>query len=135
MIQYASGGGKDTIIGFSGNDSIQITSGTISKSVQSGVNVLVTVGSGTANVITIKNTKLSNIEIEDNVITSTSSGSELLAEDYWFEENNLIEDGLNIESVTNITANNYSISENVTTTNFDSLTQNDTLSTVFVYSK
>ncbi len=135
LIQYAAGNGKDVIVGFSGDDSIQITSGTISNYLWNLDNnsLLVTVGSGTSNVITIKNTKLSNIEIEDGVITFNSSTSELLAEDYWFEENNLIDDELRLDSVANVTENNYSIGENVINTNFETA-QSDSLSNVFVYS-
>ncbi|MBR5914102.1 MAG: hypothetical protein IKZ58_07065, partial [Selenomonadaceae bacterium] len=130
LIQYASGDGKDTIFGFGGDDSIQIT-GTIGKYKQSGADVSVTIGSGTSNVITIKDTKLDNLSFEDGVITSNSSTSELIAEDYWFAENNLVDDGMNLNAVT---SNNYSIGDNVIATNFDNLNQNDSLSTVFVSS-
>ena len=133
LIQYAEGDGKDVIVGFSGDDSIRITSGKITKKAKSGTNLLITVGSGTSNVITIKNTTLSNIEIEDGVITFNSSTSELLAEDYWFEENNLIDDELRLDSLDNVTENNYSIGENVINTNFETA-QSDSLSNFFVYS-
>ncbi|MBO4400817.1 MAG: hypothetical protein J5809_03115 [Selenomonadaceae bacterium] len=69
VIQFGSGDGKDTVFGFSGEDSIQITAGTVSKSVQSGANVLVTVGSS-SNVLTIRDAQISRLAIEDNIISA-----------------------------------------------------------------
>ena len=69
MIQYATGDGKDTVIGFGGSDSIEVTSGAIGTPKQSGNNVLITVGSGSTNVITLKDTKVNDVQINDNFIT------------------------------------------------------------------
>ena len=69
VIEYGSGDGKDVIVGFGGSDSIQITSGSVTKATQSGANVLVTVGSGTSNVITIKNFQLNHLLIDGGLLT------------------------------------------------------------------
>ncbi len=69
VIRFGSGDGKDVVFGFSGEDSIQITAGTVSKSVQSGANVLVTVGSS-SNVLTIRDAQISRLAIENNVISA-----------------------------------------------------------------
>ncbi|MBR5914543.1 MAG: hypothetical protein IKZ58_09305 [Selenomonadaceae bacterium] len=65
LIQYASGDGKDTIFGFGEDDSIQITSGEISKSVKSGANMVFAVGKSS---ITVKDGASMNFEIKDDVI-------------------------------------------------------------------
>ena len=69
LIQFGSGDGKDVIFGFSGEDSIQITSGSVSRSVQSGANVLVTVGSS-SNVLTIRDVQIGKLAVEDNIISA-----------------------------------------------------------------
>lgn len=69
LIQYGTGGGKDVIFGFSKDDSIQITAGSVGKSIESGDNVLVTIGSGTQDVITIRDVKLKNLSIKNKTIT------------------------------------------------------------------
>ena len=68
LIQYAEGDGKDTIVGFGKNDTIEVTSGTISVG-KSEDNVLVTVGSGSNNVITLTNVSINNVVVEDGFIT------------------------------------------------------------------
>ena len=75
LIQYDSG--KDVIYGFGGGDSIKLASGSVSKSVQSGADVSITIGSGSANVITLKETNLSDIKIEDDVIIANNSNISL----------------------------------------------------------
>ncbi len=69
LIQYSNKDGKDIIEGFGGNDTIQIVSGTISRSVQSGDNVVLTIGQGT---ITIKDTLLRDLLIRDGHIIANS---------------------------------------------------------------
>ena len=70
LISYGTTDGKDVIVGFGGDDSIQL-GGTVKNSRQSGANVLVTV-SGTSNVITIKDTQLENLSFADGVISVRS---------------------------------------------------------------
>ena len=74
IIQYAAGDGKDFITGFGGDDSLEITGGTVAKTAQSGANVLVTVGSS-ANVITFRNTALADLIFEDNFICGSGRNS------------------------------------------------------------
>ncbi len=51
VYQYANGDGNDVIFGFTENDTLQLTSGTIKSSVLSGTDFIINVGSGT---ITLK---------------------------------------------------------------------------------
>ena len=63
LYQYANGDGKDTITGFSENDTLHITSGSVSKATVSGSNVVLTVGSGT---ITLKDYKGKQLKLKIN---------------------------------------------------------------------
>ena len=65
LYQYANGDGKDTITGFSANDTLHVTSGSVTSSV-SGSNVILKVGSGT---ITLKDYKGKSLNLK------TGSGS------------------------------------------------------------
>ena len=62
-------GGKDVIHGFGENDSLVID-GTVTKTSQSGANVLITVGSA-SNVITIKDVALGNLDTTGGALTYT----------------------------------------------------------------
>ncbi len=62
IFQYANGDGKDTIYGFSENDTLQITSGTISKATLSGNDAVLTIGKGT---ITLKEVKGKTVKIKN----------------------------------------------------------------------
>ena len=48
VIKYASGDGKDTVVGFTSNDTLKITSGTFST-VKSGNDIIIKVGKGSVN--------------------------------------------------------------------------------------
>lgn len=89
---YASGDGKDTIEGFTENDTINITSGKIDSSLASGSNVILNVGKGS---ITLKdaigsvrkfNLKIGNADAVETpvVITGTAKADEIFndASDY-----------------------------------------------------
>ena len=78
LILYGASNGKDIISGFGGSDSISV-SGAIGKSLQSGSNVLVTVGSGTSNVITVKNVALENLSVSGGVITFSTVDSKVVS--------------------------------------------------------
>jgi len=62
LVAYANNGGNDTVIGLTANDTIELTSGYISKVSVSGSNVIVAVGN---NSITGNNLKGKKINIKD----------------------------------------------------------------------
>ena len=70
LYQYATGDGKDTIIGFGENDTLQITKGTIKNSLVSGNDLILTVGTGS---ITLKDV----VGIEINLIDEKGKASTL----------------------------------------------------------
>lgn len=74
VYQYANGHGADVITGFNDNDTLHITSGSISGAVANGDDVVLTVGTGT---ITLKDKvdetihyKLANGSVQSTVISS-----------------------------------------------------------------
>ena len=75
VIQYASGDGKDSIWGFNETDSIEITSGEVRTSVQSGTNAIFYIGSGTSNAITFKDSSILDFAVEDNMIVYSDGGN------------------------------------------------------------
>ena len=72
VIKYAGGDGNDTIYGFSANDTLHITSGTISKKELSGDDVLLTIGSGTILLKNAADITLNVINADGSVATLSS---------------------------------------------------------------
>ena len=69
LYQYANGDGKDTITGFSANDTLHVTSGSVTSSV-SGSNVILKVGSGT---ITLKDYKGKSFNLKNGSGSAVST--------------------------------------------------------------
>ena len=72
-ILFSSVDGADIVYGFSDSDSLQITSGALRTSVQSGSNSVFYVGNGTSRAVTLKSVTLAELEVEDNVIKITDN--------------------------------------------------------------
>ena len=98
VIQYSAGDGKDTIYGFSGNDSIQIAAATVSagNASQSSGDVVLTIGTGS---ITIKDTKLASLSFNGNVITTSKAVSG--SNGYWFTDGdtNFLSGGAQLDEI------------------------------------
>ena len=94
IYQYANGNGDDIIQGYISNDTIQITSGTIDKSLKSGNDVILNIGSGS---ITLKEALGKNI----NLING--SGSKITVQSVVSNSNNntLISGTYENDSITN----------------------------------
>ncbi|MBR5914480.1 MAG: hypothetical protein IKZ58_08975 [Selenomonadaceae bacterium] len=112
--------GKDVITDYkAGEDTIKIESGEITQSKISGKDIVLTIGSGTLTVKDGKDKKITVTDSANNTTTKTytnatytGSISEMLAnEDMWFidGDSEFISDNTNIDSVSEITANNYSV--------------------------
>lgn len=69
LIQYASGDGNDTIEGFNSNDTLHITSGSISKTSVSGNDFIVYVDSGSMRFKDAVGSTL-NLKIADGNVTT-----------------------------------------------------------------
>ena len=122
---YASGDGKDVITDYTAKqDKIQITSGTISKTRISGRNVVFTIGKGT---LTVKNGRGKKITVVDSngaettQVYKNSNISSLISENNFVTADNLSE----------ITKNNLTPTslEKISSTNFENLTQENSLVT------
>ena len=121
VIQYAAGDGKDVIIDFGGDDSIEITGGSVRTSVQSSANVIFYVGTGTSNSITIRDATRSDFRVEgDTISLRNGNGSAAVP---WFAEDddNFISGSANLSD---ITAENYSVT-NIETDSGENLAQGD----------
>ena len=79
VIKYASGDGKDTVVGFTSNDTLKITSGTFST-VKSGSDIIVKVGKGSVN---LKNAvgQTINIISKDGALTTITTRNDIINED------------------------------------------------------
>ena len=121
VVQYANGDGKDTIRGFNSDDTLKITSGTYSASVNSNSNnVIIKVGKGS---ITLLDARGQDIYITDAngkttkhyfpTLDSSANISELLTENDFATANNL----------SAIVENNLSAVSEIQTNNFETLTQ------------
>ena len=90
---YANGDGKDTITDYTaGTDKIKITSGTITDSVISGSDVLLTVGKGSIRVKNASNQNITVIDSDDNETTKKYTG---LADGLSYTNKNTV---LNVDS-------------------------------------
>ena len=103
LISYAAGDGKDVIFGFGGADSVEVTGG-VTRMIQSGANVLATIGGSASNVLTFKNTALADLIAEDNFIYSSGRNS-------------------NGARLSDISAENYSVTNIETDSDFETLAQ------------
>lgn len=120
VVQYASGDGKDTVVGFGTDDTLKITKGTYKTSV-SGSDVIVKVGKGS---VTLKDAVGKKISITDykgkNTTKIYSSTSALFTENNFATEDNL----------DSILENNLPPTpDKIETPTFDTLTQEKTLIT------
>ena len=117
VLQYASDDGNDIIIGFNSNDTLKITSGSVSSSVTSGNNLIVNIGSGSITFMDYSG---------DINISEMASSADL------FEDDNFVSGTARIEDISEITADNYSVSK-FEPTDYNSLAQDDR--TFLAYSK
>ena len=121
-------GGKDVITDYAAGDKIKITKGTISKTAYSGNNVIFTIGNGT---LTVKNGKNKSITITDaNNNTTTQKYSNLASSADLFEDDNFISSSARIEDISEITADNYSVTE-IQSANFETLAQENKFTATF----
>ena len=101
VIQYASGDGKDTVIGFNDNDTLKISGGSYTRSTV-GSDVVFSIGNGS---ITLKNTKDKTINIE------TTANSYNVADDWISADDNNFTTAANLSSIVDKGAANYSVAE------------------------
>lgn len=75
LYQYATGDGNDTLSGFNSNDTLHVTSGSISKATVSGANVILTVGTGNITLLDAKNKTLKIKNGSGSVISTIIGGN------------------------------------------------------------
>ena len=118
LIQYKSGDGNDTIVGFNSSDTLQITKGSY-KVTTKGNDVIVKVGKGK---IILKYAKGIEISIQDSKgkVTTKTYGSSSSQTAELFAENNFV----TVDNLSEITKNNLTPTalEKITTQNFENLT-------------
>lgn len=125
---YSTGDGKDVITDYTaGQDKIKINKGTISKYAISGDDVVFTIGTGT---LTVKNAKTKRISITDannKTTTKNYSTSKSYSErNYWFIDDNNFNSS-ELDSITKISTNDYSVGEIYTSNNLTQLMNNLTV--------
>ena len=119
-------GGNDIISDYAaGYDKIKITSGAVTGVSISSSNVIFKTASGNITVKSGKGKNITLIDYRGNETTqkyniSTSSASAKVVEDILFVDDNFASDDARIDSVTEITADNYSAG-NIENTNYNSL--------------
>ena len=129
--------GSDFITDYTaGQDKIKLTEDSILGASISGSNVILALESGS---ITVKNGKNKNITVIDKdgkettkkysktTVSSISTGNVSISHSVLFEDNNFLTDDAQIESVKEISANNYSVGDFEDFNNDKVLTQNETL--------
>ena len=86
LIRYESGDGNDQIYGFGAGDTLHITSGSVSSTMNSGSSLIVSIGSGSIQLMNVAgsyiNVKFGN---EDTQSYYVSYSNQLPSDDYWFE--------------------------------------------------
>ncbi len=113
--QYASGDGKDVIVGFTKNDTLQITGGTVKSVTKTGGNTIISVGSGS---ITLQK-YTGNVNLVDRKDATINVNA-------WFaEDNNFITEDTTLDSVME---DKFAVT-NFETENYSSLAQESTLLT------
>ena len=125
---YGSGEGKDVITDYTaGQDTIKITSGSISKTAYSGKNVIFTIGTGTLTVQNGKGKKITTIDANNKSTTKTYSGAVSSSSALWFTEDDtsFISGGANLDA---ISEQKYSVT-NVETPRVDNLSTDETFLT------
>lgn len=108
---YANGDGKDIITDYtSGEDTIKITKGKISKTTYSGNNVVFTIGSGTITVKDGKDKEITIVDASGNTTTETYSKFVSTPPKLWFDDdNNFVTNDAKISDVEEISETNYSV--------------------------
>lgn len=122
VIQYATGDGKDTVVGFHSDDTLQIMKGSYKVSTKNN-DVIVKVGSGS---ITLKDAVGTEISIQDskgNVTTKIYGSSSAQTAELFAENNFVTADNLSEIVKNDLTATDYKIE----TQNFENLTQKNNL--------
>ncbi len=120
---YGNGEGKDVIADYAAGDKIKITSGTISKTTYSGSDVVFTVGSGSVTVKDGKGKKITIVDASGKSTTQTYSGA-VTGTSKLFVDDNFISDDNNLDAISKISADNYSVGK-ISATNFETLAQDE----------
>ena len=118
LFNYASGDGRDVIVGFKAGDTLKVTSGSIASSVESGENVILKIGSGSVKLEGAKG----KINISGTNVTYTGSGSSGNLAVPWFMEDDtsFIGGGATVDE---ITAPEYSVTNVETSDGADAISQ------------
>ena len=120
---YVYTGGDDLIQDYANVDTIQVDTSEIeiSSAETIGTNVVIETSEGN---ITLKGGKNKTLNFEDlnGGIIGIVNSSKNVAEDILFMDDNFISDDTNLDSVTEITQDNYSV-QNIETQNYNNLTQ------------
>ena len=118
---FVYSGGNDLITDYATVDSIQFD--TVNISITSvatvGYNVVYSTDAGD---LTVKSAKTKKIKLLDSNGAEFTYSNSKVAEDILFMEDNYISDETQLDSVTEITADNYSV-QNIETQNYSNLTQ------------
>ena len=124
---YVYSGGDDFITDYATVDAVQFdtTNIAITNVETISSNVVVTTEQGT---LTIKNAKTKKISFIDENGEKFTYSNKNVAEDILFMDDNYISDELQIDSVTEITPDNYSV-QNIETQNYSNLTQEQNILT------
>ncbi len=110
---YAKGDGNDVINGWTAKDTLSISGGAYKLStVSNNVRVSITGGS----FVTLVGAKGKTVNVKSSTQLAQSAD---MVDSFWFDESNFISDETQLDSITELTATNYSVVKIETSTNYD----------------